>query len=92
MGDLKFALIQGHEDIDQVFSVQSSIISRQTFDGPDDVVSILDGSFRPEGAGERERQRAKSVHVQTVAYKLDEVAPWKDWVSVVGVVVKGMRL
>lgn len=54
-------------------------------------MNVLDGESRPDGAAERERKRAKGQKIETCAYKLDQVAPWKEWVSVAGVKLKGMR-
>ena len=74
-----------------MFSAQAALIARHTFNLPEDVVTILDGASRPEGAAERERKRAKGQKIETCAYKLDQVAPWKEWGSVAGVKLKGMR-
>lgn len=79
--------------MDQFFSVQSSLISRHTFDNPGQVVDLLDSASRPDNPGERERKLHKSqtMRVRASAYKLDAVARWQDWVSVLGLRIKGLR-
>ena len=83
----------GHEDLDQIFSVVASLISRYEFSNPDELVDILDSAGRPEAeVGEQERKRTKkNFTVDCQAYKLDQMARWHDWVSVLGVRVKGLR-
>ena len=83
----------GHEDLDQIFSVVASLISRYEFSSPDELVDILDSAGRPEAeVGEQERKRTKkNFTVDCQAYKLDQVARWHEWVSVLGVRVKGLR-
>ena len=83
--------MQGHEDIDQCFSVQASLIARHTFDNPTELIQILDGSTRPEDPAERQRAWRKLGQVHSEAFKLDEAADWKQWVSMLGVWVKGLR-
>lgn len=80
-----------HEDLDQAFSQQASLICRHTFDTPEQVVEILDSCCRPSEPSEQARKRHKNHKVEAAAYKLDEVAEWKDWSAVSGVWVKGLR-
>ena len=76
--------------MDQAFSVQAGVISRHTFDNANDVTQILDSSSRSNNPAEQQRvRRAGQVYVES--YKLDEAADWKQWVSMVGVRVKGLR-
>jgi hypothetical protein len=84
-------LMQGHEDIDQCFSVQAALIARHTFDNPTELIQILDGSTRPEDPAERQRAWQKVGKVHSEAFKLDEAADWKHWVRMLGVRVKGLR-
>lgn len=53
----------------------------------------MDSSGRPRGEGEsaRKAQKGNFAKVECVAYKLDEVANWKDWAAMAGVRVKGLR-
>eukprot|EP00435_Cladocopium_sp_Y103_P043291 s1803_g12.t1 len=83
--------MQGHEDIDQCFSVQAALIARHTFDNPTELVQILDGSTRSEVPAERQRAWQKLGQVHCEAFKLDEAADWKQWVSMLGIRVKGLR-
>lgn len=82
----------GHEDLDQAFSQQAALICRRTFDTPEQVAEILDTNCRPDDAGERARKRNKTHKVEAAAAKLDETANWREWGSVVGVYVKGVRI
>lgn len=52
-------LFQGHEDLDQIFSVQASMISRSEFDTPDQLIDLLDSATRPDSESGRERKRLK---------------------------------
>ncbi|CAK9008227.1 unnamed protein product [Durusdinium trenchii] len=82
-----------HEDIDQVFSVQAQLISRHEFNNPEELMQIMDTSGRPRSDAEAMR-KARKLDVAKVAcetYKLDEVALWKDWVSKLGIRLKGLR-
>ena len=82
----------GHEDLDQVFSVISSLIARHEFETPSALVDLLDSSGRPSDEMEGERKKLKKeVHVECRAYKLDECARWHDWTSVLGIRAKGLR-
>ena len=81
----------GHEDLDQVFSQQGAFIGRHTWDCPEDVVRLMDSTYRPEDPGERERKRARAAKVDVTALKLDNVALWKDWVAVLGLRFRGLR-
>lgn len=86
---------QGHEDLDQVFSVIASLVARYEFSTPDELVDILDSAGRPSEAevAERERKRTKkNFTVDCQAYKLDQTAGWHAWASAAGVRVKGLRL
>ena len=80
-----------HEDLDQVFSVQASLISRCEFDTPSDLIDILDSAARPDSDAERLRRQHRAQKVDVVAYLLDECADWQRWVSMLGVRVKGLR-
>ena len=86
-----FGCIRGHEDLDQIFSVQASLISRHVFDNPTELIEILDSAGRPQDEGERIRKRRKVSQIDCRAYKLDEAADWKAWVAMLGVRVKGLR-
>ena len=79
--------------MDQIFSVQAALISRHTFDSPSELVDILDSGARPEDPGEQQRrQRQQPGNVECEAYKLDEVADWKQWTSMLGVRLKGLSI
>ena len=78
--------------MDQIFSQQGAFIARHTFDSPQDVVRLIDSTYRPEDPGERERKRLKQEKVDMSAVKLDSVALWQDWVAVLGVHFKGLRI
>ena len=81
----------GHEDLDQIFSVISSLIARYEFSTPEDLIEILDFAGQPLEAGEQERKRVKKPFtVECQAYKLDQTAKWHDWVSPAAVKVKGL--
>ena len=82
---------QGHEDLDQAFSQQAALICRHVFDTPEQVTEIMDTMCRPNDPGEQARKKHKTHKVQATAAKLDEVADWKQWVSVVGLHLKGLR-
>ena len=73
--------------------MQASAIARNTFDTPEQLIDIMDSLARPENAGELERKRHKSdaARVDFQAYKLDQVAPWKEWVAMLGIRLKGLR-
>ena len=88
-----FGCFSGHEDIDQVFSVQAQLISRHEINNPEELMQIMDTSGRPRSDAEAMR-KARKLDVAKVAcetYKLDEVALWKDWVSKLGIRLKGLR-
>lgn len=84
---------QGHEDLDQIFAIQASAISRSTFDTPEALMEIMDSLARPNDAGEAERKRYKkgAARVDFECYKLDQCAQWKTWVAVLGIRLKGLR-
>ena len=82
---------KGHEDIDQYFSQQGALLSRNTFDSADDVVNLMDSSYRPESLSDQQRKQQKEIRVCSQAYKLDTVAKWKPWVAVLGVRLLGLR-
>lgn len=86
---------QGHEDLDQIFSVIASLITRYEFSNPEELISILDSAGRPEELGEhgkQERKRAKKTFTADCRpYKLDQTAQWHEWVSALGVRLKGLR-
>ena len=85
-------MTSGHEDLDQIFSVISSLISRHEFSTPEELIEILDFAGTPLGVGEQERKRVKTPFtVDCEAYKLDQTARWHDWVAAAGVRVKGLR-
>ena len=81
----------GHEDLDQAFSQQAALICRHVFDTPEMVTEIMDTMCRPDNPGERERKRNKCHKVEASAEKLDEVAQWREWCSVAGIKLKGLR-
>ena len=80
-----FPGISGHEDCDQYFSQVASYLSPQAFDDPQDVVNLLDSTYRPDSLADLQRKQSKKIRVRTQAYKLDTVARWQDWVAVLGV-------
>ena len=82
----------GHEDIDQAFSQQAAMLSRHEFSTPEDVVGLIDSSFRPELAADLERKRQTKSKVDAMAYKLDQVADWKAWSAPLGVKLLGLRV
>lgn len=72
----------------------ASLIARYEFSDPDQLIDILDSAGRPEAAvhGEQERKRIKkNFTIDCQAYRLDQTACWHDWVSALGVRVKGLR-
>ena len=77
--------------MDQYFSQQAALLARNTFDTPDDVVSLLDSSYRPEFFADQERKHAKTIKVGAHAYKLDNCARWKEWVAKLGIRLFGLR-
>lgn len=81
----------GHEDIDQYFSQVAAFLTPHDFSSPDDVVNILDSSSRPDSLSELHRKQAQQTKVRTHAFKLDEVARWQEWVSALGIRLKGLR-
>ncbi len=82
----------GHEDVDQYFSQVASLLSRSTFDNPNEVVELLDSSYRPEALSDLQRKQAKKIKVSSQSYKLDTVACWKNWVGMIGIRLLGLRL
>lgn len=84
--------LEGHEDLDQMFSQQAALLSRHEFSTPHDVIDLLDSSCRPEIDAEFHRKAAKKVKVDMVALKLDQVADWKAWVQAIAVRLMGLRL
>lgn len=72
--------------------MEAALISRSEFSTPTELISLLDTSGRPDGAGEQERKRLKhGPQLECHAYKLDETAMWHKWVAACGVRVKGLR-
>ena len=83
---------QGHEDIDQCFSQQAALLSRHEFSNPQEVIQLMDSTFRPDDVAEQERKRARVSKVDAFAYKLDQIADWKSWHAVLGIRLKGLRI
>lgn len=81
----------GHEDIDQYFSQISALLARSEFSDPEEVVALLDSSYRPDSLADLQRKQSKTIKVTANAYKLDTVARWKDWTSALGVRILGLR-
>ena len=77
--------------MDQAFSVQAGVIARNVFDNPSELIEILDSMGRAGGEAEQLRKQQKVSRVDCEAYQLDEAAQWKDWVSMLGIRVKGLR-
>jgi len=89
-----------HENIDQVFAQVVKAIAGAIFDDPDDVVELLGRLCRASGGRPRNTTGAKRQktsneeprppsNLAASAYKLDEVALWKDWGNPVGVKFTG---
>lgn len=81
----------GHEDLDQIFSRQAAMLARHEFATPDDVVALMDDTFKPESAADEIRKQSRRVKVESYARKLDQVADWKSWVGALGIRLKGLR-
>ncbi len=82
---------QGHEDVDQYFSQLASYLSPHEFSTPAEVVSLLDSAYRPDCLAELQQKQSKKIKVRSQVYKLDEVAKWQPWVSVLGIRLLGLR-
>ena len=83
-----------HEDLDQVFAIQASLIARSTFEFLEALLELMDSMSRPENVAEVERKKRKVVDASSVpfhAYKLDQCAEWQSWVAMLGVRLKGLR-
>ena len=83
--------LRGHEDIDQVLSQQAAVLSRTEFSTPEEVVAMIDSTFRPQSAAAALREKSKPSKVEIAAYKLEEVADWRAWVKALGVRLVGLR-
>jgi hypothetical protein len=84
-----------HEDIDQTFGQVSGHMARHEFSSVDDIVSLLDIATRPAAKSDQLRTQSlsdKCIRRQSLAYKLDETADWKLWVSHLGIKFKGIRI
>lgn len=68
------------------------MLSRHEFSTPEEVVGLIDSSFRPELAADLERKRQTKSKVDAMAYKLDQVADWKTWSAPLGVKLMGLRV
>ncbi|CAK9117825.1 unnamed protein product [Durusdinium trenchii] len=64
-------------DLDQIFSQQAAMLARHEFATPDDVVALMDDTFKPESAADEIRKQSRRVKVESYARKLDQVADWK---------------
>ena len=73
------ALPPGHEDIDQVFAVVCHVVAASLVDDPQGVIDILS------------RLRPRGTTLQTHAYKLDEVANWKEWTERLYIKMHGLH-
>ena len=56
-------------------------------------MEIMDSLARPDNASEAERKRRRrdANKVEFACYKLEQCAPWKEWVAVLGIRLKGLR-
>lgn len=86
-------LTPGHEDLDQVFSIQASLIARNKFNTPEELMQIMDSAARPERPSEamRKAQKTSAFKVDCECQKLDECAEWQTWVAMLGIRLKGLR-
>ncbi|CAK9117827.1 unnamed protein product [Durusdinium trenchii] len=69
---------KGHEDLDQIFSQQAAMLARHEFATPDDVVALMDDTFKPESAADEIRKQSRRVKVESYARKLDQAVAG-DW-------------
>ena len=82
----------GHEDLDQIFSIQASLIARHEFNTPEELMQIMDSASRPERQSEAMRKAQKTnFNVDCECKKLDECAEWQQWVAMLGIRLKGLR-
>ena len=85
-------LHRGHEDVDQAFSQQAALISRHEFSTPQDLIALMDDSFRPSSEADALRKGKAQAKVKAMAYKLDAVADWKEWTRALGIRLLGLRI
>ena len=82
-----------HEDVDQIFSQVSGMLSSQTFSNPDELVDLLNLTCQPDTRAQSLRQKKRRLdRVAASSCRLDQTAQWKEWVAVAGVKLKGLRL
>eukprot|EP00435_Cladocopium_sp_Y103_P033901 s2323_g8.t1 len=81
-----------HEDVDQAFSQQAALISRHEFSTPQELIALMDDSFRPGSEADALRKEKTQTKVKAMAYKLDEVADWKEWSRALGIRLLGLRI
>ena len=78
-----------HEDVDQVFGQVARLLMGKCFGTANEMVNLLNETARQRGAATSSASRIQGSSCK--AYKLDEVTCWKEWVSQIGIVCKGMR-
>lgn len=77
--------------MDQVFSQEAAVLARHEFSTPEDVLGLMDDTFKLDALSDQIRKQAKKIKTEAYARKLDQVARWKDWVGALGIRLKGLR-
>lgn len=78
-----------HEDVDQIFGQLSRLLQGKSVTTADAMVDLLNKVTKRQGTSTT--SEGSMLKTTCVAYKLDVITCWKDFVSQTGVLLRGMR-